>query len=187
MLDAIRDAAHEPLADDRAHRARDEAKLERGRHDGHALQRSGHDDERVALVGLALCLVQSFAITLRVLESQRVERLEIRRELVARLGIEEHLEPLASADPQMVAALRAHVQIAIELGAIELCGASGALDPEPFGHRMLALLGADPGRHQLIEPTHTRFLTETSRIIAESPIALITARPRSAASAKRGG
>ena len=30
--------------------------LERGRHDRHALQRAGHDDERVAFVGLALRL-----------------------------------------------------------------------------------------------------------------------------------
>ena len=149
---------------------------------GHALQRSGHDDERVALVGLALRLVQSLAITLRVLEAQRVERLEIRRELVAGLGIEKHLEALARADPQMVAALRADVEIAIELGAIELGGASGALDPEALGHRMLALLGADPGRHQFIEPTHTRAsCRETPRIIAESSGCRITARPRSAA------
>src|SRR5688572_18791206 len=155
VLHAVCDSAHEPLADDRAHRARDETKLERRGDDRHALQRPGHDDERVALVGVALDLVQPLAIALRVLEAQRIERLEIRRELVPRLGVEEHFEALARADPQVMAALRANVQVAIELGAIELCGAAGALDPEPFGHRVLALLGADPGWHQLIEPAHT--------------------------------
>src|SRR5688572_5415215 len=186
VLYAVRDRAHEPLADDRAHGARDEAKFEGSRDNGHALQRAGHDDDRVALVGVALNLVQPFAIALRVLEAQRVERLEIRRELVARLGIEEHLEALARADPQMVAALGADVQVAIELGAIELCRAARALDPQPFGHRVLALLGADPGWHQLVEPAHTaaidggsaanagcilrpRFLRETPGIIAERP------------------
>src|SRR5688500_14198574 len=69
----------------------------------------------------------------------------------------------------MVAALRADVQIAIELGAIELCGAAGALDPKSLGHRVLTLLGADSGRHKLIEPTHIRFLPRVERIIAESP------------------
>jgi hypothetical protein len=154
MLNAIGDGAHEPLADNGAHRARDEPKLERRGDDGHALQRAGHDDQRVALVGVALDLVQSLAIALRVLEAQRVERLEVRGELVTGLGIEEHLETLARADPKMMAALRANMQIAMQLGAIELCGAARALDPEPFGHRVLALLGPNPGWHQLIEPTH---------------------------------
>ena len=124
VLDAVRDAADEPLADDGAHGARDEAKLEGGGHDRHALQRSGHDNERVALVGVALRLVQPFAVTFRVFETQRIERLEIPRELVAGVGIEEHLETLARADPQMVVAFRADMEIAMELGAVELGGAS---------------------------------------------------------------
>src|SRR6185503_148534 len=202
VLDAIRDGTHEPLADDRTHRARDEPELEGGRDDWHALQRAGHDDERVALVGVALHLVQPLAITLRVFEAQRIERLQVRRELIARLGVETHLEALARADPQVVAAFRADVQIAVELRAIQLCGAAQAFDPEPFGHRVLALLGANPGGHQFVEPAQTtardgrnsakagcilppRFLPESPGIIAER--LEITARPRSAAARARPG
>ena len=77
---------------------------------GIALQSTGHDDQRVALVGFTLGLHDALAITLRILESQGILRLEIGGELVARLGIEEHLEPLARADPQVMTAFRADVQ-----------------------------------------------------------------------------
>src|SRR6185436_8648856 len=73
-------------------------------------------------------------------------------------------------------------------------------DPEPFGHRVLALLGTNPGRHQFVEPAHTtamdggsaanagcilrpRFLPEPPGIIAER--LGITARPRSSAARAR--
>src|SRR5690606_30895276 len=147
-------AAHETLADDGAHRTADEAKLERGRDERLPLQRAAHDDERVALAGLALCARQAVLVALRIFELERIERLEVRRDLLPRLRIEKELEALACREPQVMAAGRAHVQVALELGAIELSAAAGALDPQSFGNGMPPLLGADARRHQFVEPAH---------------------------------
>src|SRR5690606_1978460 len=150
---------------------------ERRRDERQTFQRAGHDDQRVALAGLLLRLRDPIAITLAVAELQRIERLEIRGELVARARIEKHLEPLARADSQMVVALRADVQIALQLRAIQLRRAARALHPQAFGYRALALLGTDAGRHQLVEPAHGGCgAAQGSGMIAESGCAT-TGRP----------
>src|SRR5690606_39007462 len=76
------------------------------------------------------------------------------RDLFAGLGIQKPFEPLTRADSKVMVALRAHVQVALELGPIELTGAARALDPQAFRHRAPTLLGVDAGRHQLVEPAH---------------------------------
>src|SRR5690606_26404686 len=129
--------------DDRAHRAADETELERRRDDRDALQRSGHHDQRVALVGVFLRLREALAVALRVLEFQRIERLDVRADLLGRIGVEEPAEPLAGADPKVMVALRANEEIALELGAVELSGTARALHPQAFRHRAPPLLGVD--------------------------------------------
>src|SRR5690606_6242371 len=154
VLDAMANAAHETLADDRSHRAAHEAELERRGDDRNALQRPGHDDQRVALVRLLLRLAQAVAIALRILELQRILRLEIGSDLLARLGIEKPLEPLARADAQVMVALRTDEEVALELGPIELSGAARAFDPQALRDRAASFLGLDAGGHQLVEPAH---------------------------------
>src|SRR5690606_27834369 len=80
------------------------------------------------------------------------------------------VEPLARADPKVMAALRADEQVALELGPVELSRAARALDPQAFRHRAPPLLGVDAGRHQLVGPAHLR---SSSRIGAFAGRAII--------------
>jgi len=75
-------------------------------------------------------------------------------------------QTLAAADAQLMVAFRADLQIALELGAIELCRAGGAFDPETLRHGTAALLRADSGRHQFIEPAHRPTATLQTEMIA---------------------
>src|SRR5690606_26035573 len=109
----------------------------------------------------------------RVLELQRIDRLDVRTDFLGGIGIEEPAEPLARADPKMVVALRANEQIPLELGAVELRRTALALDPQAFRHRAPPLLGVDAGRHQLVEPAHLR---SSSRICAFAGCAIISTR-----------
>src|SRR5690606_40681256 len=58
--------------------------------------------------------------------------------------VEEPLQPLARADPHVVPALRAHVQITLQLRAIEHRITGSALHPKPLRHRTRPTLGLDP-------------------------------------------
>src|SRR5690606_4237578 len=123
-----------------------------------------------ALVRVLLRLVEAIAVTLRILELQRIQRLDVRADLLSRVGIEEPFEPLARTDPKVVIALRTDVEITLELRTVELTGAAGALHPQAFRHRAPPLLGVDTGRHQLVEPAH---LSSSSRSAAFQGRAII--------------
>ena len=69
MLEAVGDGTRESLAHDGAHRAREEAKLESRGNDRHTFERARHDDERIALVRLALRLIESLAVAFAVFET----------------------------------------------------------------------------------------------------------------------
>jgi hypothetical protein len=98
MLNTVRHSADETFTDHRSHRTGHETKLEGSRYDRHTLERAGHDDERVALVGLPLGLIDPFSIAFAVLETLWILRLQIRGQLVAGFRIEKHLQALACAD-----------------------------------------------------------------------------------------
>ena len=69
--------------------------------------------------------------------------------------VEETREALTSADAHVVAALRTHVEVALELGAIQHGIASRALDPQALRHRARAALGLDARGHDFFEPGHS--------------------------------
>ena len=72
-------AAHEALADHRAHRAAHELELEGGRDDRHVLDRALHHHQRVGLPGLLLGLREALGVLARVLELQGVDRQHLGR------------------------------------------------------------------------------------------------------------
>src|SRR6185503_106920 len=89
-------------------------------------------------------------------ELERIHRRDFRGELRAGLGIEEEVEALAGGEPVVEAALRAHVQVVLEVGEVEHRLARRALAPQAFGDRLLLLraLALDLGREELAEPAH---------------------------------
>src|SRR6266404_5347196 len=117
-------------------------------------QFSRHHDQRVAFAGLLLGLGEPVLVALRILEFERVLRLNLGGKLGGGSGIEKLREPLAAVDPHMVAALRAYVQIALDLRAIQNGIAGGALGPQAFRHRARATLGFDTRRDNSLEPGH---------------------------------
>ena len=88
-------AAHEALADDRAHRAAHEFELERGEHQRHALDAALHHDQRVGLAGLVERGLEALGILLLVLELEAVDRHDLGADLEAAFGIEQLLDALA--------------------------------------------------------------------------------------------
>ena len=97
---------------------------------------------------------QPVAVRLGVGELQRIVRGEV-REVLGPFAVEQRAQPLGGADPEMVRALRADVQVVLEILVVEDLRAVGTLDPEPFGHPA-GLLGRGR-RHRLpglLEPGH---------------------------------
>ena len=142
--------AREFLADDRTHGPAHEGKLECTNHDRATKQSAGRRHERVLLAGLLLGRRDTIAIALAVAELQGIFRFETRRDLLDGPLVEEHLEAMARADAHVMSALGADQEVALELLAIQLRIALGALDPHALGHRPLAILGADARRHQFL-------------------------------------
>jgi hypothetical protein len=154
MLEAMLGAAHEALADDRAHRAAEKREFERARHDRQAVQRAGHHDQSILLLRALLSLQHTIAILLGVAELERILGLDALAQLFGRFRVQEVFEPLARADAHVIAALRADVQVALQLGPVQDRVASRALHPQAFRYRARTPLGLDPRRHDFFEPGH---------------------------------
>jgi hypothetical protein len=118
------------------------------------VQRAGHHDQRIFLLRALLCLQHAVPILLGVAELERIFGLDPFAELFGRFRVEKVLEPLARADAHVIAALRADVQVALQLGAVQHRVASRALHPQAFRDRARAALGLDPRRHDFLEPGH---------------------------------
>ena len=149
-------AAHEALADHRAHRAAHELELERGEHERHVLDAALHDDERIGLAGFLERRDQPVRVFPAVLELEAVDRHDVGADLEAAFGIEQLLDPLARVDARVMAALRADVQVLLEVGAVEHRFARRALDPQPLGHRLLlaARRALDARGQEFLQPAH---------------------------------
>ena len=71
---------------------------------------------------------------------ERVGRDEI-AVVLGPLAVEQHPQPLGGADPEVVRALRADVQVGREILVVDDLRAAGTLDPQPFGHPARLFLG----------------------------------------------
>jgi hypothetical protein len=77
--------------------------------------------------------LEALAVLAAVLELERVERHHLGGELGAGLGIEEEVEALACREAIVEAALRADVQVVLEVGEVEHRLARGHLLHRPSG------------------------------------------------------
>ena len=154
VRDGVLDAAHEALAHHGAHRAAHEGELECARDDLDGFERAAHDDDRIALADGLLRRGESVAITLAVTEPQWVLGRDVGADLDRTVGIQELGQALACADAHVVCALRADLQVALDLRPVEHRIAGRALHPQAFGHGPGAPFGLDPRRDDLLEPGH---------------------------------
>ena len=122
-------AARDRLADAAAHAAADEGEVHRGEHDRAAADRRGPVERALAGPRLALRLREPLRVRLRVGEAERVERLDLRRELDEAALVEQLLEPLADRQAEVVVALRADAEVALEALVVDEGVAGRALRP----------------------------------------------------------
>ena len=98
----------------------------------------------VFAAGLPDRFLEPVRILAAVAELQRIDRLHFAADLVAPFCVEQQVEAPACADPHVVRALRANVQVCVEIGRIQYRVAGRALAPQAFRHRAGAPLGLDP-------------------------------------------
>src|SRR5688572_23885158 len=165
---------HEPLADHRAHGAREEPELEDARDQRHAPHRAFHHHHRIGLAGLALGFLQALDVLAAVLELERIDREHFRSGFRPVLRIEEEIEALARGEAVMERALRADVEIVLEVGEVQHRVARRTLAPQPFGDGFLLLrrLALDLGWQELAEPAHESSPTSALAGTGRGPNAL---------------
>jgi hypothetical protein len=78
-------------SDGRAHRTAHELELERARDDRLAVQRSGHDDQRIPFARRLLRLLEPVAVLLTVAKLERILGFDLGGEFHARLRVEKRL------------------------------------------------------------------------------------------------
>src|SRR5690606_3121752 len=120
-------------------------------------ERALHDHQRVALAGRLLRGADAVDILFLVAEPEHVGRGQLAADLAQRARVEEGLEPGTRPDRAVEAALRADLQVLLQLGAVQDGAAAVALFPQALGHAALAgrsTVGADAWRHQFLQPAH---------------------------------
>src|SRR4029077_13442816 len=96
----------------------------------------------------------------RVLELQAVDRQHFGSDLIATVRIEQLLDALARRYSSVMRAFRTHVEVLLQIGAVQGRFARRTLDPQPLGNRFLG----DPRRRldtrlkELLQPAHLRSL-----------------------------
>src|SRR5262249_31999969 len=104
-------------------------------------------DQRLGAPGLRTRRFDAVGIGDGVLEAERVGGGELGVELLERASVDEHHHPLLDGEPQVVTALRADVELPLDLLAEEDLLAAAALDPRMVGlGRAGGLAGPSLGR-----------------------------------------
>ena len=142
------------LADNGAHGAADEAVLHRGDDDFEAVDLADGVDDGVIEAGLLLFLLKAIFVGFEVDEAERVSGAKAGvDELIA--GVQQHIDALAGADLEVMAAVRTDLQVGFEVGVEDRFAALRTLGPQTFGANLvvggrddLVVIALEPG-HRL--------------------------------------
>ena len=153
--------AHKTFTHHAAHAAAHEVELKAGGNQVNAAHAAAHDDQRIGLTGVFQRLFQALRVFAAVFELQGVHGQHFLPQFVAAFCVQKGIQTRARANAVMVAALRAHVLVLFQIGAIQHRFAAWALDPQPFWHGRTVLgrsricrgLGCF-GWKQFFKPTH---------------------------------
>jgi hypothetical protein len=155
-FDRALDGPRDLLAHHNAHAAADEGVLHRQQHAFLPVDGTRCRDDGVLEPGGVCAGPQPFRVPLRVHERERIGRSQACIVLHEAPAVEQLLQPLSRANPEMVAALGADVQVGGEVLVEDGLRAAGALYPQTLGDfaglrgRRLDRLAA------LLEPRHDR-------------------------------
>ncbi len=149
--------AREFLADDRAHRAAHVGELERDRDQRMRLQRAAHRDQRIFLAGL-LSAQRRCGPCISSNRGTSADRPAPAPRTFPRAlpSSSNACRRLRARDRVVMAALRAHFEVALELGPVQHRAAAVAFFPQAFRHLALGVVafGAHARRHQFLQPAH---------------------------------
>ena len=99
------------------------------------------DDDGVLQAGRSRCSALRRALYgLVSVNDERIGRDQI-LVVLGPLAVEQHAQALGGADPEVMRALRADVEVGREILVVDDLRAAGTLDPQPFGHAARLLLG----------------------------------------------
>ena len=112
---------------------------------GESVEPARRDDHGVLEAGGGDRLLEPLAIRLGVGELQRIVREQVREVLGELALVEQRLEPVGGADAEVMRALRADLQVLLEILVVDQLRAARTLDPQPLGHpaRLLGGGGSD--------------------------------------------
>src|SRR5439155_27319575 len=119
----------ELFAHHRAHAAAEEAEIEERKSDAATFDRAQTGEQRFVPSGTNLRFAGALRVGDRIAETERVPRLEVGVDLLERAAIREQHEPLVHGESEVVPALRADVQFALDLLAKDDVLAARTLDP----------------------------------------------------------
>ncbi|MNY25908.1 hypothetical protein D3C86_1597200 [compost metagenome] len=100
-------------------------------------------DDAVPVAGLGAALDQALRVRLAVDERERIHRAQLGVGLAERTGIEQLQDALTPADPEVVTALGADVEVGAQILGEQGLRAGIALGPEAVGHLALLAFGVD--------------------------------------------
>ena len=113
-------------------------------------------DEGIFFTGRFLGARQTVAVALLILELEPIYRLYDGVDFLATVFVEKDIEPAARTDAHVVITLGTDVVIALKVRPVEHGVTFDALLPQPFRHTgaLLTFALTDPGRENLVNPTH---------------------------------
>ncbi len=121
--------ARDRLADAATHAAADEREVHRGEHERAAPDRGGAVEAALAAAGLPLRLLEPRRVRLRVREPERVDRLDLLREVGEAPLVEQLLQALADRQAEVEVALGADAQVPLQPLVVDEGLARRALRP----------------------------------------------------------
>src|SRR5690606_16718244 len=147
----------ERLADGDTHRAAEEGEIEDGDDRPMTADPSRRHQHSILVAGLALRLLQAIGVALGVAELERVDRNRRQLGQVVLALVEQHAEPALGVETHVVPAVRADVQLLLQLAMEDHLRAARALMPQ-------IVRGLPPdellqlGPNEIGQPAHARAL-----------------------------
>src|ERR1019366_660704 len=119
----------------RSHRSAHEGVLHRANDDADAVEFPLGAENGITFSDTGLVHLQAVAVALRVTKLEWVARSDVAGEFFVLAVVEQDLETLAGAEPEVVIALRTDVEVLLHFLAVDDLFAVVALDPEPLRDR----------------------------------------------------
>jgi hypothetical protein len=133
--------------------------VKHSKYDGVTIDQSLSQENRILISGLVLAILQTIAVSLRILKIQGVQRVDPAVPLLKAPLIQHQLEPILYREWKMIITLGADPKVSLKLLAINNLPAVVTLDPQAFRNFYLFTLypfslGSWGGFFGFLKPGH---------------------------------